>query len=316
MKNILLFILLLFGITVKAGIIRTVIVGSGYSYNMDIYIPDGAIGKLPTIIFIPGNGEVGTNPDLLYVHGPLRFIRDNNFRPNMIIAGVQPTAEWPNYAFVNRVILAILANPDYHANSEKLYLTGLSGGAGGIYSYMRQPNDLPIVPAALAPMSLTISCSCGDFYEGTDYLCNTDLRWKNIPAWGFCRRGDSHWEKMNRFWIRMNESNWLFKPFTTEPGGHDNWNAWYNPNYVGAEGYTLYQWFLRFPLIGLPVKFGDFYFDDRNSQLVWTTESEIDNDHFEIEESEDARNWSTIGIVKTNSTNGNSVSTLKYTFKL
>ncbi|MES2780646.1 MAG: choice-of-anchor V domain-containing protein [Bacteroidota bacterium] len=63
----------------------------------------------------------------------------------------------------------------------------------------------------------------------------------------------------------------------------------------------------------LPVKwmsYGVKASDDVNT-IEWTTASEIDNAHFEIERSTDAKQWETIGIVKSK---GNSNSPTTYSF--
>lgn len=63
----------------------------------------------------------------------------------------------------------------------------------------------------------------------------------------------------------------------------------------------------------LPVKFQSFSIICKGNvpQLVWTTSEEINADYFEIEKSEDARTWSSIGSVKAN---GNSKDLKTYIF--
>lgn len=106
MKKILFIILFLFlNISSNGEIIHTVASGPGYSYNLEIYIPNNTTGALPAVIFIPGNGEVGTDRNKLYTNGPLKYIRDNAWSPNFIVIGAQPSSTWPNEIFVQRVWL-------------------------------------------------------------------------------------------------------------------------------------------------------------------------------------------------------------------
>ena len=52
--------------------------------------------------------------------------------------------------------------------------------------------------------------------------------------------------------------------------------------------------------------------DDKYALLSWSTETEVDNDRFEIEKSEDGLLWSKVGQVKGNGTSGEA---LHYTFQ-
>ncbi len=49
--------------------------------------------------------------------------------------------------------------------------------------------------------------------------------------------------------------------------------------------------------------------------LSWTTATELNNSHFEIQKSTDTKKWSTIGIVKSKSEGGNSLSNLYYKYQ-
>lgn len=66
----------------------------------------------------------------------------------------------------------------------------------------------------------------------------------------------------------------------------------------------------------LPVTFGPVSAIFENNELVvnWTTETETNNDHFEIEASADGKTFTTIGTVKTQAENGTAVQALHYRF--
>lgn len=64
----------------------------------------------------------------------------------------------------------------------------------------------------------------------------------------------------------------------------------------------------------LPVLLSSFTYNAINKSLEWETETEINNDRFDVEESIDGIHWSVIGSVKTKAVNGNSDSQLKYIF--
>ncbi|MGJ7029736.1 hypothetical protein [Niabella hirudinis] len=69
--------------------------------------------------------------------------------------------------------------------------------------------------------------------------------------------------------------------------------------------------------IALPVSFGPVTASISNGALVvdWTTETETNNDHFEIEASADGVNFTTIGEVQSRTHDGNSKEPLQYQFQ-
>lgn len=312
----LLFILFLLPIISKAEIIHGTVSGSNYSYNVEVYIPDNTTGRLKTMFFFPGNGEVGTDRNKLYVHGPMHYIQ-SGWKPNFIIVACQPTDIWANQIIVDRFLDGVFSNPIYRVDSTKWYLTGLSGGAAAIFNYVTlSTNEEYRRPSAIIPFSITTGCQCGDFYAETDYLCGTDFRYQLIPSWGFAGSGDSHHDKMKRLFTRMQQAGWNAR-WTSYSGGHCCWNDFYNPAYkesINGVQMNIYEWALQYPLVALPVTFS--YFEIANNILKWGTSTEIDNDYFEVQESEDGINWKTISTVPSKALNGNSSSNLSYTFNL
>ncbi|MCH5600139.1 autotransporter outer membrane beta-barrel domain-containing protein [Niabella ginsengisoli] len=72
------------------------------------------------------------------------------------------------------------------------------------------------------------------------------------------------------------------------------------------------------PLSALPVGFGRISGKISNDQLVinWQTLTESNNDHFEIEASADGKNFTKIGTVASQATDGNSSQPLNYEFSI
>jgi hypothetical protein len=306
MKNILLTLSIALSSLFVSGQIPQITstqfqLNSNYIYNVLIYRPANTTGPLPTVIFIPGSGESTTNINDLYVHGPFKFIRDNGWRPDFQIIAIQPPNGGPApWQFIDNALDSFSLNAAHRVNLNRFYLTGLSYGASALYNYMRFTPDAQFrFPKAVVPFSITIDAQCGDFNDNTDFLCGTDFRYSNVPSWGFAGSGDSHFGKMFRFHQRLQQAGYDAE-WSTYFGGHCCWNNFYNPAYTeeidGIE-MNIYQWMLRYPLVGLPVTWGYFRFNKILQQLEWSTESEIDNDHFEVEESLDGKNWYTIGVV-------------------
>lgn len=270
---------LLVSIISKGNILSTSINGS----NVEIFIPNS--NKHPLFLFIPGNGEVGNNRQLLYNNGPLKFIKEG-WNPSFIVAGAQPLTPWAKWDFLNAVLTDLVAR--YNIDTTKIYLTGLSGGAYCIYSYINNMHRLRYKPMAVVPMSMNIEASCGSFLFGTDYLCGSDLNWRQLASWGLCGQSDAHYPRMNRFFNLLRSGGYNTK-FTAYQGGHGGWNDYYSPAYK-ENGLNIYEWCLQFKPASLAVKWGQFIYKDGG--VYWTTQSEENVSHFILEESEDGVNWS------------------------
>nr|WP_294773785.1 hypothetical protein [uncultured Flavobacterium sp.] len=50
-----------------------------YSYGYLLHKPEDLKSKKPLIVFLHGSGERGTDLEKLKVHGPFKYIADNNF---------------------------------------------------------------------------------------------------------------------------------------------------------------------------------------------------------------------------------------------
>lgn len=268
----LLFSLLLLPCLCFGTITQTTVNG----WNVNVYSPGAH--KSPLLLFIPGNGEVGSNRELLYTHGPLKFVREG-WQPDFIIVAAQPPAQWPNHTFINTVLLEVVKR--YNVDTTRIYLTGLSAGAYAIYQYMANLPSMKYRPRAVVPMSMVIESSC------TGYLCGNDLNWSTVASWGFCGSGDSPFLKMRKFWEQMAAADYTTR-WTTYSGGHGGWNAFYNPSYR-ENGRNIYEWCKQYPFVSLPVKW--LYVRYNAGSVQWATDQEDNVSHFIVEASYDGTNW-------------------------
>lgn len=309
-KALLSLLLLVLMFYTKASIITKVFTRSGYgSYNVMIYTPDNTTGKLPAVIFFPGSGESTRNVNDLYTNGPLHFIQAG-WKPSFIVIGVQPPNGVPGTPDMVENSLDSLFNPIYRIDTTKFYLTGLSYGCATLQGFIQGQASPFHQPTAIVPMSYDITAQCGDFYAKTDYLCGTDLRFQDIPVWGFCGNSDSFLDKMKRFYDLCAAAGYTEK-FTTFIGGHCCWNTFYDPTYR-ENGMNIYDWLLQFPTEPLPLTWGYFRYNDIAIQLEWSTLTESNIDHFDIEESDNGILFEKVGEVSTtDNSNGSS-----YIFKL
>jgi hypothetical protein len=277
MKKIL-FILLLAPVLCNGQITSTSING----WNVEVYKPND--DKKAIFIFIPGNGEIGSNRELLYSNGPLKFIREG-WAPDFIVAAAQPPAQWPNHTFLNTVLTELVKR--YNVDTTRIYLTGLSAGAYSMYQYIGNLQSMRYKPRAVVPMSMFLEASCGSYNAGTDYLCGNDLNWSGVASWGFAGNSDSHFYKMKRFWDLMASAEYVTN-WTTFSGGHGGWNTFYNPEYR-ENGLNIYEWCLRYPLVSLPVKW--LYVSYNEGSIQWATAQEINVSHFVVQQSDDGITW-------------------------
>lgn len=266
------------------------------SYNVIIYRPVGAVGKLPCFVFFPGSGESVSPPSALYVNGPLNFIQ-SGWRPtNFIIVAAQTYVNYPGDPLWVQNVLDSVFKPSFNADTTRVYLTGLSYGAATTMGYLQDTINIHKIAAAI-PMSININPS------------SEDGRFKTMPLWGFCGSADDFYTTMSNWFVGLQAQG---DPaiFTVIPGqGHCCWNTNYNPTWT-QNGLNIYDWALQFPNTDLAITWGDFGYDEATNSLIWNSIMEDNASHYDIQESTDGTNWSTIGSVPAKDTEAN------YTFKL
>lgn len=95
------------------------------------------VKKYPTLIFVPGAGEIGMDKNLLVKYGPNAYVKQgfNNTAggQQFILISIQPVGAYPRPTEFKPVIANLIAN--YAIDTSKLYGTGLSRGAWNINNY-------------------------------------------------------------------------------------------------------------------------------------------------------------------------------------
>jgi hypothetical protein len=303
-KLFVLLFTILIGIVSKGSIQTQVFNLPGYgNYNVIIYTPDNTTGSLPAVIFFPGSGESTTNPNDLYTNGPLHYIQ-GGWKPDFIVVGVQMNNGLPGpNSFVEDALKKLVSSGNYRIDPDKFYYTGLSYGAATIFQYIQGEDTSFFHPAAVVPMSINVNGLCNN----GNSLCGNDLRFASIPAWGFCGSSDNFYTLMTPYFQLLTNAGYTVK-FTTFVGGHCCWNTFYDPTYK-EQGLSIYDWMMQFPANSLPITWGYFQYDPILNELEWSLLTQENADHFEIEESDDGKNWQTIGTLPIDSQTN-------YTYKL
>ncbi|WP_138497136.1 prolyl oligopeptidase family serine peptidase [Nostoc sp. PA-18-2419] len=200
-------------------------VTSTQSYNYLLFLPDrnGLLQPLlPTILFLHGSGERGSNLDEVKNHGVAKIVEEQPDFPFIVISPQCPRGQ--NWSVKRLSLLLDEVIASYPVDLDRIYLTGLSmGGYGTWHLAAVQPQ----IFAAIAPI-----CGGGKLTQAPNL--------KNLPVWVFHGAKDDI--------VPLSESEIMVSAlqacggnvkFTVYPEAeHDSWTQTYhNPE--------LYQWFLQ-----------------------------------------------------------------------
>ncbi|MBD2449353.1 prolyl oligopeptidase family serine peptidase [Nostoc sp. FACHB-152] len=198
---------------------------SHHSYNYLLFLPknDAAKGQLlPTIVFLHGSGERGSNLDDVKRHGIAKVVEE---QPDFPFITISPQCPRGQFWLVNKLsILLDEALAAYPIDSDRIYLTGLSMGGYGTWRWSAaEPQKF----AAIAPV-----CGGGEPHNARNL--------KNLPVWAFHGEQDDI--------VPLSESEEMVAAlkacggnikFTVYPeADHDSWTQTYNNP-------QLYEWFLQ-----------------------------------------------------------------------
>lgn len=183
--------------------------------------------KWPLIVFLHGSGERGTDVQLVKKHGPPKIVEDKDSPLGarfVVISPQCPPKEHWNVEELNGLLDSILDK--YHIDKDRIYLTGLSMGGFGTWTWAEHD---PQRFAAIAPM-----CGGGNPDEA-DKL-------KDLPIWVFHGEIDKTVpiQKSQDMVDAVKKAGNDKVKFTTYPdAGHDCWTR----SYANPE---LYDWFLKY----------------------------------------------------------------------
>ena len=214
-------------------------------WNAYVHLPDDytdSVGKkYPLICFIPGTGEVGTNPSLLLTYGPSKFVAQGNIMQFMvngklekpIVVSLQPSALWPNAYTLNRKLDTLFAR--YRCDQQRINVTGLSMGGWSWDNYV--DNYSPVYTNKITSI---VSMSAP---EPDNTVSN--MRFYALGGgtmWSFegnldLRGNDKIRDTMNSYVPGSNR-------YTLYSGGHCCWNTFYDPAWM-ENGESIYTWMLK-----------------------------------------------------------------------
>jgi len=179
--------------------------------------------KWPTILFLHGSGESGSDVEKVKKHGPPKLVAAGKEFPFIIISPQAPT---PRIGWQVETLNTLLDDvmQKYAVDPDRVYLTGLSMGGFGTWT-LATAN--PERFAAIAPC-----CGGGDPFRASRRL-------REMPIWVFHGAKDPTVPiKQSQDMVDALKAAGADVKFTIYPeAGHDCWTATYdNPE--------LYTWFL------------------------------------------------------------------------
>ena len=284
----------------------------------------------PTIIFIPGLGEVGTNASSVIANGPGAYI-SQGWNGNVqvgtdsvkfIIISLQPPSAWPSTDAINPRIQTLKSL--YRIDKNKMHLTGLSmGGWAAMCFVTADPLEGPYTYATQVASVVSIEgVQASDNAPWPQKFNNMALyggKMMNFEQSNDYRKGDIAVAQMNT--AKIGSAQYIETNYSG--GGHCCWEQFYGghgvqPNQFILEGVSqnIYEWMARNPQQvngALPVTLQNFTARNVNESvtLQWSTSYEKNSNYFEIQRSTDGANFSKIGMQYTA---GNSTLVNNYTF--
>ncbi|MDC7224576.1 MAG: dienelactone hydrolase family protein [Spirochaetales bacterium] len=222
-------------------------------YGYYIYLPggyEGWDGNYPLLLFLHGSGEKGDSSeditllDSVLKNGPPALIESNEWSPlyPMIVASPQSSVWW-NAATIQEYIDYLRVN--YQIDPGRIYLSGLSMGGYGTFSYLTTYGNGGDVAAAV-PI-------CGGGNVSQVSQCS------QIPIWAFHGESDTTVDpsKSIDFVEAYNEQTPepdIPALITLYPGvGHNSWSRTYSGSGMGTESEnydsfdtSIYSWMLQY----------------------------------------------------------------------
>lgn len=228
-----------------------------YEYLPEGYTSDGSNTKYPLMIFFHGASEAGTDLNALFKHGPLKLAKEGalptSFTVNnktykfIIIAPQFSVTDLPYPDEVDQVIE--YAKQNYRVDASRIYLTGLSHGAGVCWNYVGKNANYARKVAAMVPIASYINESREEFK--IDGAKANVIAASNLPIWATHNNRD---DICPLSWITNAEaliSN--YRPASNpqprltvfDQWGHEGWTKTYDASFK-ENNLNIYQWMLQY----------------------------------------------------------------------
>lgn len=258
----------------------------GKPANVMVSLPiDYKTKTYPVFWFWNGLGEDQGGVSALKVWGPFSFI-GANWQPNFTTIAVQGM-EWLDQAHTDSVYTKLKAT----YNLGPVVASGLSAGGYGVTKLMSYyPGSIfSRAVVAIIPMSTS---------EGFGSTAVIPVIASGITVWAFGDEiNDVHGVNTYNFYKALVAANKTgnYRWTSMYPRGHGGWNDFYTPNYKES-GLSIYDWGMQFARLIPPLALTYINLEYMDGLLTWTVDDTNDIDHFEIQTSDDGKNFHTVSI--------------------
>jgi hypothetical protein len=223
-------------------------------------------GSYPLLVFLHGSGEAGTDPSRIYNNaaagGPAYLIEHGGWPASFsnpadgrsfqfIVLSPQSDNGWSSSGDETDYMIRYMT-AHYRVDTNRIYLTGISAGGGGIIEYAAHLNNKEDAPAgdndhvrrwkaaAIVPLSAATNIPRQSW---------ADLIVKDgIKVWGY---GDPDKDTYGEFTMKgvsqVNHAKAGWGIFTPGNQGHGGWAGMYDPSFrqtINGVSMNIYEWML------------------------------------------------------------------------
>lgn len=197
---------------------------TSYTYGFLLHKPQNTKVKKPLIVFLHGSGERGNDLEKLKVHGPLKYIKNNELDSYILAPQCVENGNWEAESLFQLIQKVCKENA---IDTNRIYLTGLSMGGWGTWDLaLAHPESF----AALVPTASFVNLM------QEDDACKL----KGIPIRAFHGLQDDvvSLETVTEVYKKLKECNADIKLTIFEDANHDSWSKVYDNK-------EIYDWMLQ-----------------------------------------------------------------------
>lgn len=218
-------------------------------YGYYAYTPSVKGANYPLLLFLHGAGEKGNSNqdntilDIVLRNGPPKLIEKNEWKPTYPMIVVSPQCHESNWNGIKLYEFVEYLIKNYNINTKRIYVTGLSMGGYGTFTYLTTNAD-----SCHAATAVPI-CGGGNTRKTAGM--------KHVPVWAF--HGDADKTVLPIKSIQMVDSINAQNPpikakLTMYPGvGHNSWSRTYAGTGMGTESaeydafnQSIFDWMFQY----------------------------------------------------------------------
>ncbi|MGZ3844807.1 MAG: carboxylesterase family protein [Flavisolibacter sp.] len=228
------------------------------------YLPEGYSNNTgtsyPLIIFFHGAGEIGNDSSGLsriLKNGPLKHVANGSFPSSFTVNGqtyrfiiLGPQLDSADNSYPDEVDNIIeFAKKNYRVDKSRIYLTGLSFGAGVSWNYVGKNANYARKIAAMVPIASYLN-DTKDAFKITNGKAQV-IGASNLPIWATHNQRDNvcplSWVVDATNQVKNSNASMKPQPKLTifDEYGHEGWTKTYDPSFK-ENNMNIYEWMLQY----------------------------------------------------------------------